>query len=486
MLTRSMTKRTHRNTFQSLQDKSESDGDTETEFDTDTDLESVFISDSEYSESDLESDSTCTEIPKLKMKSRKPSIDLETRKYLKTIDCEETKTKIITELSEINKINNTDVPLKIKILNTKLDTFEKARIIKIIERYENSSDSEGDFTKINTYINHIVDLPLGSFVNIKNDCDYKDYIIGIENKLNSIVFGHKNAKIEILQYICKMLSNPNGNGICLGIYGPAGIGKTTLVKEGIAKVLNRPFSLISLGGCSDSSTLDGHCFTYEGSKPGMIVDILQKAQCMNPVIYFDELDKISDTPKGDEIVNLLIHLTDSSQNNSFNDKYLGNGIKIDMSRAIFVFSFNDIEKINPILKDRIKMIKLTDFNVKEKINIARDFLIPNILNEYSNEIKSIISFTDETLEYIYNKYCKPNNTFSIEVDSGVRKFKELLSCIIGKINMISLVNFEPSILKLMNIDNKNFSINDKTFIDKLLNEKEIDQLSESIKMSMYL
>ena len=86
-----------------------------------------------------------------------------------------------------------------------------------------------------------------------------------------------------------------------------------------------------MGGCNDSSYLDGHSFTYEGSKPGMIVDILQKAHCMNPVIYFDELDKISETTKGDEIVNLLIHLTDTSQNSQFTDKYLGNNINIDLS-----------------------------------------------------------------------------------------------------------------------------------------------------------
>ena len=100
-----------------------------------------------------------------------------------------------------------------------------------------------------------------------------------------------------------------------------GNGKTTLVKEGIAKALNRPFAFIALGGASDSAYFDGHCYTYEGSQPGRIINILQECKCMNPIIYFDELDKISDTPKGEEITNFLCHLIDYSQNNCFHDKY---------------------------------------------------------------------------------------------------------------------------------------------------------------------
>ena len=119
--------------------------------------------------------------------------------------------------------------------------------------------------------------------------------------------------------------------------GPMGNGKTTLVKEGIAKMINRPFEFISLGGATDSCYLDGHSYTYEGSIPGKIVDIVKKAKCMNPVIYFDELDKVSETPKGEEIINLLIHLTDFSQNDHFIDKYYNN-IPIDLSKALFIFS----------------------------------------------------------------------------------------------------------------------------------------------------
>ena len=136
-------------------------------------------------------------------------------------------------------------------------------------------------------------------------------------------------------------------GSVFSIVGPMGNGKTTLVKEGIAKMINRPFEFIILGGATDSCYLDGHSYTYEGSIPGKIVDIVKKAKCMNPVIYFDELDKVSETPKGEEIINLLIHLTDFSQNDHFIDKYYNN-IPIDLSKALFIFSLNDLEKVNPI------------------------------------------------------------------------------------------------------------------------------------------
>ena len=106
--------------------------------------------------------------------------------------------------------------------------------------------------------------------------------------------------------------------------------------------------------------MDGHSYTYEGSQHGKIVEALVKSKCLNPIIYFDELDKISSTPKGDEITNMLIHLTDSSQNTCFQDKYF-TGFNIDISKVIFVFSFNNLENIDPILRDRINLISLNGF-----------------------------------------------------------------------------------------------------------------------------
>ena len=129
-----------------------------------------------------------------------------------------------------------------------------------------------------------------------------------------------------------------------------------------------------MGGASDGSFLEGHSFTYEGSVWGKIVNVLMESKCMNPVIYFDELDKVSETQKGDEIINILIHLTDTSQNTQFNDKYY-QGINFDLSKATIIFSYNDYSKINPILRDRIINIKTSSLKIPEKITMSKRILI---------------------------------------------------------------------------------------------------------------
>ena len=502
MLTRSMTRRNSSISFLELPDNEsadESEFELESEYDSSLDTDyneatDVFLSG--YTEESEETDFNSSEEIDIEIEKDKKRIarrlellnklkDAEPKypPYIENLP-EDERNDIKSQLTRINEINKSSIPLKFKVLRTQIDISEKARIIKLLETFEKSGEKEGDFTKITQYINTIIDIPIGEYKDSKlssnnSSKDINNYIVDTEKQLNKIIYGHNEAKLEILQYICRLISNPISGGTSLGIYGPAGIGKTTLVKDGIAKVLGRPFSFISLGGCSDASYLDGHCFTYEGSKPGMIVDILKKSNCMNPVIYFDELDKISETTRGDEIVNLLIHLTDTSQNSQFTDKYLGNGIKLDLSRVIFVFSFNDIEKINPILRDRIQMIKLNDFNTLEKVKIARDYLLPNIYSEFNEILRENITFTDEILEHLYVTYC------NVTVNAGVRKFKELLKSIVSKINMLFLVSCDKNVLKLLDIEestnlefpiefsNKNRKLLDKLLLGKL-NSYELD------------
>ena len=248
-----------------------------------------------------------------------------------------------------------------------------------------------------------------------------------QNKLDNVIYGQENVKTHILEIISQYFSNQNCSGNIFGIYGPMGVGKTTIIKDGLSKVMNKPFNFISLGGAQDSAFLDGHSYTYEGSTYGKIVECLIKSKCMNPIIYFDELDKISNTPKGEEIINLLIHITDDTQNCNFQDKYFS-GININLSKCIFVFSFNDPNKINNILKDRIQLIKVDGFNSKDKIKIANDFLIPKILNEYNiNDIR----IKSVALSYFVEKYSN---------EDGVRELKHILKKLISKINLIKYSN----------------------------------------------
>ena len=203
----------------------------------------------------------------------------------------------------------------------------------------------------------------------------KDFICNTKKTLDKAIYGHKEPKLHILQVIGQWITNPKSHGNVLALQGPMGNGKTTLVKEGIAKAIGRPFAFIALGGTSDSSFFDGHSYTYEGSHWGRIIDILMSSKCMNPIIYFDELDKVSQTYKGQEVIHFLTHLTDQSQNSLFQDNYFP-GINIDLSKCLFIFSFNDETKVDRILKDRMYVINTKGFNTKDKIKICKDHLLP--------------------------------------------------------------------------------------------------------------
>ncbi len=398
------------------------------------------------------------------------------KNYLNTLDKGE-REKIENLEKQINEMNKCDIPLKYKILQSQLEITEKARILKTIE---NSNENSGEYNKISHYVNTVLSIPF----NVYKDIDLKgktinSFILESSKVLENIIYGHENAKLEILQILSQMISNPKCAGQIIGIHGPAGIGKTTLIKEGLAKVLDRPFAFVSLGGCGDSSYLDGHSFTYEGSKSGCIVDILTKTGCMNPVIYFDELDKISESSKGDEIANLLIHLTDETQNMKFTDKYLGQNLFLDLSKALFVFSFNSLEKVTPILRDRIHMISLKDFKVEEKVKIAKNYLIKTIINDF-NIKPNKIKFTDEVLEYIFNNYT--NKTY----DTGVRKFKQILKTLVSKLNMILVAKSNKSVLKLLDIEELKFPVEiNKNIVDKLLKHTDKTGISSAALASMY-
>jgi ATP-dependent Lon protease len=346
---------------------------------------------------------------------------------------EEKKEEILEIENEIKSINHTITPLRFQLLTSNIDNEIKAIAIRKIENMSQMDTSSGDYYKTKNWVEGLLQIPFGTYkdlpVNIKNSSkdEITDYLLNANRILNKAVFGHKKAKCQILQIVSQWISNPQSKGSVFSIVGPMGNGKTTLVKEGISKMINRPFEFISLGGATDSCYLDGHSYTYEGSIPGKIVDILKKAKCMNPVIYFDELDKVSDTPKGEEIINLLIHLTDFSQNDHFNDKYYNN-IPIDLSKALFIFSLNDLTKVNPILRDRMFMIQTSKLTSEEKLTISKDYLIDGIFNDMGVDKEELI-FSDEIIQYIVKNYSQ---------EEGVRNLKRAFQTIIGKLNIIRI------------------------------------------------
>jgi len=327
------------------------------------------------------------------------------------------------------------VPLKFKILEKVAVKPELNRIA--MAKYSalcNLDPSSSEYYKCGHWISGFTDLPLGIYrdlpVKIEDGAEKcGEFMTGVHKAMESAIYGHDEAKLQILQFVSSWIANPKAHGNVLSIHGPMGVGKTTLIKNGVAKALERPFHFITLGGATDASFLDGHSYTYEGSTWGKIADVLIQSKCMNPIIYFDELDKVSETPKGDEIMNLLIHLTDGSQNDRFQDKYF-TGIDFDLSRCLFIFSHNNHEKVNPILRDRMYNIAVKGFSLKDKLLIAENYLLPEALRE--SGLFEKVNISKEILQYIVENFTGG--------EGGVRELKRCIQTIASKLNLLRFYN----------------------------------------------
>jgi len=342
--------------------------------------------------------------------------------------------KIIKELREINKITRIEKPYRMTLLESDIPVQFKASAIKKINSLRYMEPGSGEFYKIKNWVDTFMHIPFGKNDGLPISIDdgvekCHEFMETAKKTLDDAVYGLNDAKMQIMQMLGQLLTNPKAIGTAIAIHGPPGTGKTSLVKEGISKILNRPFAFIALGGATDSSFLEGHSYTYEGSTWGKIVQILIDSKCMNPVIYFDELDKISDTPRGEEIAGILTHLTDTSQNSQFHDKYFAE-INFDLSKCLFIFSYNDETKVNSILKDRMYRIKTKGYSGKEKSVISNNYLLPKIREQVKFNEGDII-IPDATTSHIIETHCNK--------EDGVRNMKRCLEIIYTKLNLYRLM-----------------------------------------------
>ena len=350
--------------------------------------------------------------------------------------------RVMKDLKEINSHINIEKPYRLSLLDSKMPSKFKAIALQKLNILRSIDPSDHEYYKIKNWVDTFMRIPFGVYkslsVKMEDGLDVcNDFMENAKNTLDNCAFGLNDAKLQIMQMMGQWISNPSAMGTAIAIKGPMGTGKTTLVKEGISKILGREFAFIALGGAGDSSFLEGHSYTYEGSTWGKIVQILIESKCMNPVIYFDELDKISDTPRGEEIVGILTHLTDTSQNSQFHDKYFSE-IDFDLSKCLFIFSYNDESKVNPILKDRMYRIQTKGYDAKEKVTIARDYLLPKIREQVNFKEEDVI-IPDETIQYIVS------NTALTKNEDGVRNLKRCLEIIYTKLNLFRLVKPDTKI-----------------------------------------
>lgn len=284
------------------------------------------------------------------------------------------------------------------------------RLNEELDRYSLTSPASPEVTTIRTYIDWLLSLPWNT--ESKDITDVKK----IEEALDSSHFGLESVKKRIIEYIAVKKKTNSSSSPIICLVGPPGVGKTSLASS-IAKALGKDFVKVSLGGINDEAEILGHRRTYVGASPGKIIQQMKKAKTMNPVFLIDEVDKLTKDYKGDP-ASALLEILDREQNAKFCDNYIEE--EFDLSKVLFILTANNIASVPAPLLDRLEIIELSSYTIYEKINIAKHYLIPNLLNDY--KVKNI-KFTDAAIERIITSYTKEAGARDLyrQIDSIIRK-----------------------------------------------------------------
>lgn len=288
----------------------------------------------------------------------------------------------------------------------------RAAIAREIGRLEHLNPQSPDFQTQYAYLETVLELPWDKTTPPVFDFKHA------ENELNSTHSGLEKVKERVLEQIAMMLHSPEAHSPIICLVGPPGVGKTSL-GQSIAKALGREFRRVSLGGMHDESEIRGHRRTYIGAMPGRIIDAVRRAGTRNPVIMLDEIDKLGQDYKGNPSAALL-EVLDPEQNVRFHDNYID--LDFDLSNVLFITTANSLAPIEAPLLDRMEVISLSGYSAEEKLDIARDHLLPALRKEMGLDT-SEVPVSDEAVSYIIDNYT---------AESGVRQLQKNLASVMRK------------------------------------------------------
>lgn len=331
----------------------------------------------------------------------------------------------------------TEEPVRFRVLRSGLDDAAKAAVLaRVAPLTQPCAPFSPESAKLRRWLDAVLGVPHGvvrppPVAPGAPAEEVRRHLRAARADLDTSVHGHEHAKEEVMRLLAKSFSNPGARGLAIGLHGPAGVGKTTLLNC-IGRALGVPTARIALGGAADGAHLEGNMYVYEGSGPGEVVRCLTRARTMNCLMCFDELDKVSKTPKGDEVANILMNLTDHATNGQFYDKFLGD-VSVDLSRVVYAFSMNDPSQVSPILLDRMQLIETRGYGFDDKLRIARDHLLPEICRDHGFREDAFSVGADELRRIIAQA----------PPEDGVRSLARALRGAVAHENLARLIGDRP-------------------------------------------
>jgi ATP-dependent Lon protease len=325
------------------------------------------------------------------------------------------------------------MPMRFRVLASRLPPHAMASALKKAIHLSRLDARTPEYHKERRYLEAMLSIPVGVYrggqVAPAYDC-LSNHLMECKRRMDAAIFGHDSTKHAIMRLLAQRFRTPGtvNSGLVLGIHGPPGVGKTSLVQHGVCAALGVPLAFVPLGGVHDASHLKGFDYTYEGSRPGKIVECVTQAGCLDPVFLFDEIDK-SGGPHASgsgryDVQSVLVHLLDNTQNTRFRDNHFSE-LDVDLSRAVMVCTFNDPSMVSPVLLDRMTCIRVEGYTMEQKVSIARSHLLPAIAKRYGIAEVSV-AFSAPTLRYAVSVTPR---------EDGVRGLKRTLDDVYSTINM---------------------------------------------------